>query len=58
VLFCVIALENQADPQSDLSPEKKQKLLAQIRTLSDRWRPFIQEALSDFSSDIKEPAKQ
>ncbi len=39
------ALDEQADPKNDLSPEKRQKLLAQIRTISDRWRPFIAEAL-------------
>jgi|EndMetStandDraft_3_1072993.scaffolds.fasta_scaffold173277_2 hypothetical protein len=43
-------LENQldalADPRSDFSMEKKQKLLTQIRAISDRWRPFLLEAAS------------
>jgi hypothetical protein len=50
-------LERQADPALDLSPEKKRKILAQIKTLSDRWRPFILEAASAVSCDVKEPAK-
>ena len=51
-------LEKQADPKSDLSPEKKQKLLAQIRTVADRWHPFIREVMSAASQDEKNPAKQ
>ena len=43
-------LENEldalADPRSDLSMEKKQKVLTQIRAISDRWRPFLLEASS------------
>lgn len=51
-------LEKQSDPKADLSPEKKQKLLAQIRVLSNRWRPFIQEGIAVASPDAKEPARQ
>jgi hypothetical protein len=36
-------LERAADPASDLSEEKRQKLLSQIRVLVDRWRPFVSE---------------
>ena len=39
------ALEKQAAPENELSPEKKKKILAEIRTISNRWRPFIQEVL-------------
>jgi hypothetical protein len=48
-------LERQADPKSELSQEKRAKLLAQIKTLSDRWRPFVVEALSVL--DASKPAK-
>jgi hypothetical protein len=41
------ALDDQADPKSDLTPEKKRKLLADIKAISDRWRPFIEEALAN-----------
>ena len=51
-------LEKQSDTKADLSPEKKQKLLAEIRVLSNRWRPFIQEVITVASPDAKEPAKQ
>jgi hypothetical protein len=50
-------LDKQADPGSDLTPETKQKLLADIRILADRWRPFIQAALSVVPKDATEPAK-
>jgi len=49
-------IERQADPRLELSPEKKQKLLAQIRTISDRWRPFILELVS--TADANQPAKR
>ena len=38
------ALEKAADPKNDLSPEKKQKLISEIRILSDRWQPFFAAA--------------
>lgn len=50
-------IAKQADPKSDLSPEEKQKLLAQIRAISNRWRPFISEALAAFEGRA-EPPKQ
>jgi hypothetical protein len=39
-------LDRLADPRSDLSPEKKQKILSQIKVISGRWRPFLLEARS------------
>jgi hypothetical protein len=39
-------LDRLAGPTMDLPPEKKQKLLSQIRVVSDRWRPFIVEMAS------------
>jgi len=39
-------LERLADPRSDLSPEKKQKILSEIKIISARWRPFLLEARS------------
>jgi hypothetical protein len=50
-------LDKQADPGSDMPPETKQKLLADIRVLADRWRPFVQAALSVAPKDANEPAK-
>ena len=43
-------LEKAADPANDLPPERKVKLLAAIRTLSDRWGPFLAEASAGLSS--------
>lgn len=39
-------LEAAADPKNDIPVEKKQKLLAEIRAISDRWRPFLVEVVS------------
>src|SRR5262249_25079187 len=36
-------LERAADPARDMPPEQKRKLLAQIHTAVERWRPFAAE---------------
>ena len=41
-------IERAADPGKEPSPERKQKLEQNIRTLADRWRPIVTEALSVF----------
>jgi hypothetical protein len=46
-------LDRLADPRSDLSPEKKQKILSEIRAISSRWRPFLDEAVSTIEGDKK-----
>ena len=48
-------LDGLAEPQSDLPPEKKQKILSDIQILSDRWRPFVQQALSSARGEPKHP---
>ena len=35
-------LHRAAAPSSDLSPENKQRLLNDVRTIAARWRPFIE----------------
>ena len=42
-------LDRAADPNTELPEEKKQKLLSDIRTIANRWRPFVAEAASIFS---------
>ncbi len=39
-------LDGLADPTSDLPAEKKQKILHNIKVLSDRWRPFVDAAIA------------
>jgi hypothetical protein len=46
-------LDRAASPANDLPSEKKQKLLADIRTLADRYRPFISAVAELF---IEKPA--
>lgn len=50
-------LENLADPKADISPEKKRKILAQIKIISDRWRPFLVEAASSISGEPNPPPR-
>jgi hypothetical protein len=54
-------LENQldqlADPRSDLPPEKKAKILAQIKVVADRWRPFLREATATIEGEPDKSAK-
>jgi hypothetical protein len=50
-------LEQLADPKSDLPPEKKQKILAQIKVISERWRPFLMEAAAVVEGETKQPPK-
>jgi hypothetical protein len=38
-------LDQLADPNSEMPEEKRQKILANIRVLRERWWPFIAEAL-------------
>ena len=45
-------LDNAASPSSDLPPEKKQKLINDVRVIVARWRPFIDAA----QGEIQNPA--
>jgi hypothetical protein len=47
-------LDRAASPASDLPPERKQKLINNVRTIATRWRPVI-EALQD---DKQTPTEQ
>jgi len=42
-------LAKMADPKTDLPPEKKEKILADIRAIVARWRPFVAEIAPLFS---------
>lgn len=48
------AIEDLADPKNDLSPEKKEKLLKEIDTISNRWRPFLQRGIGNVAAPSKE----
>jgi hypothetical protein len=49
-------LANAADAKNDLPPAKKELMLAQIRTIAERYRPFVREVGLLFY-DPAEPAK-
>ena len=50
-------LAKAAGPTRDLPPEKKQKILSDIRTIVERWRPFVAEASAIFSPNSSPPAQ-
>ena len=39
-------LANAADPKNDLSAAEKQKIITEIRVISNRWRPFAQQIIA------------
>jgi hypothetical protein len=39
-------LDRAADPQQEISDEKKQKILNDLRTITAQWKPFVNEAYS------------
>ncbi len=49
-------LDRAADPSHDLPEEKKQKLLANLRVIVSRWRPFVAEIEPLFSTDPQSSA--
>jgi hypothetical protein len=51
-------LDRMAGPEMDLPAAKKQKFLAQIKTISDRWRPFMAEAAASIAGEAGQPAKE
>lgn len=51
------ALESASDSSNEMSEERRQKLLASIHTLVQRWRPFVAEAASIFSPEQEPGAK-
>ena len=50
-------LDKLADGRTDIPPEKKAKILSQIKAVSDRWRPFLQEATAAIEGDANKPPK-
>lgn len=44
-------IEKAADPSNDLSPERREKLIAAIRVLRERWKPFLDELVADSKSE-------
>jgi hypothetical protein len=38
-------------PGTDISPRRNEKILSQIKVISDRWRPFLSEAAASIAGD-------
>ncbi len=49
-------LKKQAEPDKDLSAADKQEILADLRIIADRWRPFILEAVAAVTGEATHPA--
>jgi hypothetical protein len=51
-------LEKQAGPAGEISAEEKQKIVAEVRVVADRWRPFVKELIAAAAGDEEQPAKR
>jgi len=45
-------LDRAADPASDLPPEKKQKLVNDVRVIVARWRPFLDAVAGEMQKPV------
>ena len=50
-------LDRMASPETDLPPAKKEKLLADIRAIGAKWRPFVVELRSALAPPDDEAAR-
>ena len=50
-------LAKLADPMTQMPAEKREKILADIRTIVARWRPFVAEIAPLFSDPTNPPAQ-
>jgi hypothetical protein len=48
-------LEIQASATTDIPSARKQKILADLRAASDRWRPFVKDALLAIAGEGEKP---
>ena len=51
-------LEKQAGPAGEISAEEKQKIVAEVRVVADRWRPFVKELIAAAAGDEEPSAKR
>jgi hypothetical protein len=50
-------LDSAASPAADLPPERKQKLINNVRTIAARWRPVIEALQDDKQTSTEQKAK-
>jgi hypothetical protein len=48
-------ISRAADPDSDLSEQRKQRILADMRTIADKWRPFLNELSDILGRPVPQP---
>jgi hypothetical protein len=51
-------LATAADPKNELPPAKKEAMLAQLKTLAERYRPFVREVSLLFYDPAEPPKSQ
>jgi hypothetical protein len=49
-------IDRAGDPDQAISPEKKQKILGELRLITAQWKPFLTEAYSIVTAPPNEPA--
>jgi hypothetical protein len=50
-------MERAAAPDTDLPPEKKQKLIEEIHVIVARWRPFLDAITTEMQKPASNPAQ-
>ena len=49
-------IDRAGDPEQAISPEKKQKILSELRVITAQWKPFLTEAYSIVTASPSETA--
>jgi hypothetical protein len=49
-------IDRAGDPGQAISPEKKQKILSELRAITAEWKPFMTEAYSIVTETPSQPA--
>jgi hypothetical protein len=49
-------IDRAGDPEQAVSPEKKQKILSELRAITAQWKPFMAEAYMIVTETPSEPA--
>ena len=51
-------LEKQAGPAGEISAEDRRKIVAEVRIIGDRWRPFVKELIAAAAGEDEQTGKK
>jgi hypothetical protein len=51
-------LEKQAGPAGEISAEERRKIVAEVRIIGDRWRPFVKELVAAAAGEEEQAGKK